>query len=285
MDRNHLLQVLTIMLRRLILVASLLMAGSATHANSAGQLSANDQARISGSTKLQTWRGVSTPYNANAPVAVKSGSGEQTHQATKGFTCQTGQWAMQGGTIRCLLIEEAGVSSFGQGKVVLVNLALPVEGSSTGTLLRLVGGTSDLRVDIFDQAGTLRGSCYVITADRRCDLGSPSTIHPNLALDPRYLSGGSLYSAFDLVSANRSFAGSLAGTALQDSYVVSVRVSAQGLHLDIAGIFYSPTDSRGASFSMMPIYASATLGLAQMAAMPSGSIWTAGGSRNAPTGP
>lgn len=285
MDRNHLLQVLTAMLRSLILVASLLMAGSGTHAASSGQLSTNDQSRVTGSTKLQTWRGVSPPYNPAAPQAIKIGSGEQTHQATKGFTCQTGHWAMQGGTIRCLLIQETGVTSFGQGKVVLVNLALPVAGSSTGTLLRLVGGATDLRVDIFDQAGTLRGSCYLITAARRCDLGSPSPIHPNLAQDPRYLSGGSLYPAFDLVSANMGFAGSLAGTALQDSYVVSVRVSSLGLHLDIAGVFYSPTDSRGATFSMIPVYASATLGLAEMAAIPSGSIWTAGGSRNAPTGP
>jgi hypothetical protein len=178
---------------------------------------------------------------------------------------------------------DAGVSALGQGKVVLINMALPREGSSTGALMRLVGGSADLRVDLFDVGGTLRGSCFLVASDRRCDLGSPSTIYPNLSQDPRYFSGASQYSAFDMVSANLSFTGSLAGSALQDSYVVSVSTSASGLRFDVVGVFYTPDDDRGANSSMRPVYATGVLSLAEMATLASGSVWTLPSSRNAPT--
>ena len=250
---------------------------------SQGSGSGSSSARASGSSQLQTWRGVREQFSPSAPLAARRGAAEGNHHATRGFACESGQWGMQGGMVKCLTSMERGVSSFGQGKEVLVNLALPTAGASTGTLMRLVGGSTDLRVDLFDPQGALRGSCYLYSADQRCDLGSPSVIYPALGQDPRYPADGSMYSAFDLVTANRAFTGSLAGSALQDSYVVSVRASSDGLQFYLAGVFFMPTDSRGATYSMRPVYATSTLSLGQMAMLTNGAVWTIPSSSNAPT--
>ncbi len=248
-----------------------------------GTSSATSSPSASGSSELQTWRGVRGTFNPSAPVAARRGAAEANHHVTRGFACESGQWGMQGGMVKCLTNMERGVSSFGQGKEVLVNLALPTDGASTGTLMRLVGGSTDLRIDLFDPMGGLRGSCYLFSADQRCDLGSPSVLYPGLGQDPRYPADGAMYSAFDLVSANRAFTGSLAGSALQDSYVVSVRASAEGLQFYLAGVFFMPTDSRGATYSMRPVYSTSTLSLGQMATLTNGAVWTIPSSSNAPT--
>jgi hypothetical protein len=230
--------------------------------------------QVKGSQTLGTFSRGALSYLPSSATAQKAGS---AFVYRNGFGCEGGRrWALVKGEIQCAgALDLGGGGGFFQagGRTLYVRGRL-IDGWRTGTLMRVTGTTSDLRVDMFSVNGNVTASCFVTAAEPTCHVGSPGGVHGGLAAVPQFLSNGQMRHASDLVSGNMLFSASTACSSaaceaggFDDAYIASVTVTASHLDFHIVGLHYL-NGSRG--MRLNPVYSSGRLNWDSLQSMMTG---------------
>lgn len=208
---------------------------------------------------------------AFAAARVGGPAGLRVGTAANGFACQVGQWGVQDGVVKCAVSTSSLVPTL-TGKTVFVRANL-VDGFVSGSFVRMAGSATDIRLDMLDLNGQVVKTCYLTVVGKDCDLGTPSVGYAGLANDPRYpywnAGAPSLGNGALLVSTNARFGGSLVGGPLNDSYIVSVGLTATGIRFHLAGLYWLT----GRSGLMTPVYSTGEFASSALAAAPSGTVF------------
>lgn len=232
------------------------------------------EALRAGSTALHKYSRSDAP--GDYVLAVRGGAATSTvvggDVRSVGFGCQVGTWGIQDGVVKCVVSPADSVQSL-LNKVMFVRATL-VNGYVSGSVLRLSGTSTDIRLDALDNNGQIVKSCYLTVIGKDCDLGVPSSYFPTLANDPRYpyltgAGGAALGTASQLVSTNARFMGQLVGGPLQDSFTITASLTQTGIRFHLAGVFYLS----GLSGLMTPVYSLGEFTKTNLASAPTGTVF------------